>query len=109
MNNDKWSPILNVDLMKRKPPEWAKIYRIKVLSDIPNDELWSEYEWAYHYFNMEYAPVYEKQSFDKFEEMDARAMQLYTDLHMSADEGEKYVLKIKFILPEWIRLNIYKE
>lgn len=110
---EKWEPVDDVDYSKRKPKEWAGIYHIELLGRVPN-ELWSEYEWAYHLLNdLQYYPLpdrnkkgvqldnYEQSSLKEF-----RAMELNRDLYMGADMGEKKVLKDKYIETQWVKNKI---
>lgn len=103
INNNKWVPIPNVDPLRRKPHEWAKIYHIK-LHDKVKDDIWSEYEWAYNLFKLKYTLIPDKNGeYDKANEMELRALELKRDLFMGADDGEKYVLEKQYIETEWIR------
>lgn len=101
--NEKWEPIENPDILKRKPEEWAKIYNVKVLNPLPN-ELWSEYEWAYHFQNFSYFPA--NQDFERTAEMELRAIQLRRDLFLGADMGEREVLKEKYIETQWVKSKL---
>lgn len=104
--NEKWEPINNADLMRRKPLEWARIYNIKLLEP-PPDVLWNEYEWAYNMlaFNYEFIPDKEG-DFDKAGLMELRAMELKRDLFIGADMGERYVLEKQYIETEWLRRKL---
>ena len=105
---NKWEPIDNVDPMKRKPLEWAKIYNIKLLN-YTSEPLWSEYEWAYNLINLRYVPIPDKYGeFDKSNDMELRALELNRDLFMGADLGERHVLEKEkhFIETEWIRKKL---
>lgn len=98
INNGTWHPVEDVDLHKRKPEEWAKIYGLKLLNN-PSNNLWSEYEWAYNFTELSYYPAH--QDFDKISEMEMRAFELRRDLFVGADIGEKEVLKTKYIETQW--------
>jgi hypothetical protein len=105
---NKWEPINNIDPMKRKPWEWAKIYNVKLISPSPED-LWSEYEWAYNLPNLKYVPIPDKYGeFDKANEMELRAIELRRDLFIGADLGERHVLEKekRYIETEWVRKNL---
>lgn len=112
---DKWVPVLNVDPMKRKPKEWAKIYNIQLVDE--HHGIWSEYEWAFHLADIEYYPLIDTDSngnmldtFDRSSAMEMRALELRRDLFMGADIGERHVLteKKKYIETEWVnrKLNL---
>ncbi|MFW6007878.1 MAG: hypothetical protein ACOCP8_01325 [archaeon] len=107
---DKWEPVEKVDQSRRKPKEWANIYHIELLGNIPNS-LWSEYEWAYHLFtDLQYYPLPDRNkkgvqldSYEKSAQKELRAMELKRDIFMGADMGEKKVLKEKYIETQWVR------
>jgi hypothetical protein len=104
--NEKWEPIANIDPVRRKPLEWARIYLIK-LTEPPPDIIWNEYEWAYNMINMNYILLPDKDGdFDKAGLMELRAMELKRDLFVSADMGERFVLEKQYIETEWMRRRI---
>lgn len=103
MINEKWAPVPNPDIAKRRPNEWAKIYRIK-LFDIQKDGLWSEYEWAYNFPDLSYYP--DTDDFDKMAEMEMRADELRRDIFLGADIGEREVLNTKYMETNWIRAKL---
>jgi len=104
--NEKWEPVVDADPMRRKPLEWARIYRIKLLEP-PPDILWNEYEWAYNMLALNYELIPDKDGdFDKAVLMELRAMELKRDLFMSADMGERYVLEKQYIETEWLRRRL---
>ncbi len=113
MNNDKWEPIDDYDPAKRKPREWAKIYNLELIGDIPNS-LWSEYEWAYNLITrLKYYPLPDTSKdgtqLDSYENatlQELRAMELNRDLYMGADLGEKKVLEEKYIETQWVRQKL---
>jgi hypothetical protein len=109
--NDVWDPISDIDKAKRLPTEWANIYHVKLISEVPY-ELWTEIEWSFYMSNMEYYPLPDRDnkgklldSYDKSSMMEMKAMKLKRDLFKSADMGEKYILDIekKFIETEWAK------
>ena len=103
--NDIELSIDDIDLSKRKPNEWANIYNIELIEDIPQS-LWSEFEWAYHICNMDYKFKKDsgsKDEYEKAEQMEMRAMLIKTDIFKTADIGEKYMLKNKYIETEMIK------
>lgn len=101
---EKWVPIPNPDISKRKPNEWAKIYLIKLI-DQPNHELWSEYEWAYHFItDLGYYP--DTEDFDSMSEKEMRAIELRRDLFLGADIGENEILKSKYIETAWVKSKL---
>lgn len=109
---EKWDPIKDVDPAKRRPTEWAKIYLVELVGDIPNS-LWNEYEWAYNFSKLDYRLLPDRNkdgsllgTYEKAEDMEMRAMELKRDLFMGADIGEKYVLQEKYIETEWVRRKL---
>lgn len=106
-SKDKWQSIQNIDLMKRKPNEWAKIYNMQLIENIP-DQLWNEYEWSFNLQNLKYWLLPDKNGeFDKAAEMEMRAQELRRDLFVNADPGERYVLENKkYIETEWCRRKL---
>jgi hypothetical protein len=109
--NDKWEPIQNVDPMKRKPDEWARIYNFKIFN--PPQDLWSEYEWAYNLPKLNYMPLPDRDkngqlldSSEKATNMEIRGLELRRDIFMGADAGEKYVLEKQYMETEWCRRRI---
>ena len=104
MADIKWQPIENIDVNRRKPNEWAKIYRMKLIKNTL-DDLWTEYEWAYYLMkDLQYVLLPDKNGdYDKANNMELRAMEIKRDLFMGADEGEKYVLQRQYIETEWAR------
>ncbi|AEO93690.1 gp432 [Bacillus phage G] len=109
--NPNWVPVDNVDFSKRKVKEWATIYKVKLLEEPDDDRLWSEYEWAYNFFDLKYQADLDnveklEEFFEEFSEREMRAMELRRDLFMGASIGEKEILKEKYIETEWVR-NIF--
>lgn len=101
--NDIELSIDDIDLSKRKPIEWANIYNIDVISEMPLT-LWSEYEWAYNICNMDYRLKQNKNDeYELSEQMEMRAMLIKADIFKTADIGEKYMLKNKYIETEMIK------
>lgn len=104
--------IEDVDLVKRTPLEWAKIYNFKIFGNIKND-LWSEYEWAYNLSNIDYMTLPDRNSqgklletSEKSENMEIRAMMLKADLFKYADMGEKHVLKSRYVETDAVRYKL---
>lgn len=105
INNDKWEVVANIDPMRRKPYEWARIYLMELITPAP-ELLMNEYEWAYTLMSGEfkYNLLPDKNGdFDKSGLMELRAMELKRDLFMGADMGERYVLQKQYIETEWLR------
>lgn len=105
--NDKWEIVENVDLSRRKPHDWANIYKVKLLETPPDtDRSWSEFEWAYYFIDADYTSL--DGDFERLAEIEMRAMELKRDLFMGASVGEKDILKSRYIETEWVRkrLNI---
>lgn len=104
-NTEKWQPIQDPDITKRTPLEWAKIYNIKLLNEVPG--WWIEYEWAYNFDNLDYIPSKTNEDglpdWDSITEKEMRAQFLKRDLFLGADYGEKEILKTKYIETNWIR------
>jgi hypothetical protein len=103
-----WEKVEDVDMKKRTPEEWAEIYHIKLLGDITH-QLWSEYEWAYHFPTLNYQPLPDDQGeFMKFSEMELRAHELRRDLIKTADNGERYVLQEeeRYIETDWVKRRL---
>lgn len=103
MSAEKWVPVPNPDVLKRRPNEWAKIYKIKLL-DNNTSTLWSEYEWAYNFPDLSYYP--DTDDFDRMSEMEMRAYELRRDIFLGADIGEKEVLKEKYMETHWVRTKM---
>lgn len=103
--SDKWEVVSNVDPMRRKPLEWARIYLMELITS-PPEVLMNEYEWAYSLMSglFKYNLLPDKNGdFDKSGLMELRAMELKRDLFMGADMGERYVLQKQYIETEWLR------
>lgn len=103
--NDIELSIDDIDLSKRKPNEWAQIYNINILSDV-DQKLMSEYEWAYILPNIDYTYIKDNNKdnlYEKAEQMEMRAMLIKTDIFKTADIGEKYILKNKYVETEMIK------
>ena len=104
-----WQPIQNPDITLRTPEEWAKIYNIKLLSNVGNC-MWNEYDWAWNFPNLIYEPAKKtKDGFYDFEsvtEKEERADFLRRDLFLGADLGEKEILKERYIQTNWLRTHI---
>jgi len=102
--DNKWQPIENIDVNRRKPEEWAKIYHMKLIKNTISD-LWNEYEWAYYLSkDLKYQLLPDKNGdYEKANNMEMRALEIKRDLFMSADEGEKYVLQSQYMETEWCR------
>lgn len=103
MSNVKWNPVENPDVLKRKPKEWAEIYKIKLQGDVLS-VLWSEYEWSYHLPTLSYFPAVS--DFDKVSEMLMRADELRRDLFLGADLGENQVLKEGYMETNWVKSKL---
>jgi hypothetical protein len=103
--NEKWETVTNIDPMRRKPLEWARIYLMELITPAP-ELLMNEYEWAYALMSGEfkYNLIPDKNGeYDKSGLMELRAMELKRDLFMGADMGERYVLQKQYIETEWLR------
>lgn len=100
--NEKWEYLSDVDSTRRLPQDWAKIYYIKPLSQLPQDRLWSEYEWAYNFVNVQYIPLNFNKT-EKTSEMELRATLLRRDLFIGADESEKNILENQYIETLWAK------
>lgn len=109
-NTEKWQPVQNPDLTKRTPDEWAKIYGVKLTSQIAG--WWNEYEWAYNFSTLKYTPF--KKDDDGFPDWDGiadkemRAQFIKRDIFLGADMGEKEVLNEKYMETNWIRNHILR-
>lgn len=105
-----WQPIQDPDITKRTPQEWAKIYNIELLTDI--NGLWNEYEWAWNFPNLSYIPSKKTKDgyydFDSITEKENRASFLRRDLFLGADDGEKIILKDKYIETTWLRKHLIR-
>lgn len=106
-NNEKWQALTDPDITKRTPDEWAKIYKVKLTSQISG--WWNEYEWAYNFQKLSYIPAQKDSEgfpdWDSVCEKEMRAQYLNRDLFLGADMGEKEILKTKYIETQWIRDN----
>jgi hypothetical protein len=91
-----------VDQIKRYPKEWAKIYKIQLVNDEIN-EMWSEFEWAYNLFNLDYMLIPTNDDYEESELMEMRAMDIKRDIFQNADYGEKLMLKERYIDTSWVR------
>lgn len=105
--NDKWEIVENIDYSRRKPLDWAAIYKVKLLNEpLDNERLWSEFEWAYYFCRTDYSSL--DGDFETLAEFEMRAIELNRDLYMGASIGEKEILKERYVETEWCRkrLNI---
>lgn len=101
----------DIDLAKRRPIEWAKIYKMELKSKV--DGLWSEYEWAYRLNDLDYTLLPDRGPNNKLldsnfesEEMEIRALSIKADLFKNADAGEKLLLKEKYINTEMVKQKL---
>lgn len=106
--NEKWEIVEPIDLSRRKAQDWAKIYFVELLEEPIDDRLWSEYEWAYYFFNMNYRPDTKNfknydEGLEKFAEMEMRAFEIRRDVFLGASIGEREILNERYIETEWCR------
>lgn len=109
--NEKWEQVETIDLSRRKAQDWAKIYLVELLEEPSDDRLWSEYEWAYFFFNAKYKPDFKnfknhEDDLEKFSEMELRAMEIRRDIFLGASIGEREILNERYVETEWIRYKI---
>lgn len=95
---------INIDMSKRTPEEWAKIYNLKIYN-VPR-KLWSEFEWAYNLSNLDYQYILKDDSSELSEQMELRAFEIKNMIFQFADSAEKSILKNKFIETEWIKKKL---
>jgi len=95
---------INVDLSKRTPSEWAKIYNFKLYNKI--NTLWTEFEWAYNVPNLDYEFIKKNDSYELAEQMELRAFEIKCLIFKLADNIEKKILKEKYIETEWIKKKL---
>lgn len=104
---ETWDPVTDPDITRRTPDEWAKIYGIKLLTQVPG--WWNEYEWAYNFTSLSYIPLLKDEdgfpNWDQIAEKEMRAQYLKRDLFLGADMGEKELLKTKYVETQWLRNN----
>lgn len=108
MNQNTWESVEGIDFSRRKAKEWASIYKIELLEEPKDDRLWSEYEWAYNFLEMNYRPIINDikkmdDILEEFGEKELRAIEIRRDIFMGASIGEKEILEERFIETEWIR------
>jgi len=101
----------DIDLSKRKPPEWASIYCIK-LNECDNiTELMNEYEFAWNLMHKyKYSLLPDKQGeYDYASMKELRAEMLAMDIYINATSSEKYVLdkEKKYLDTEFIRTQLH--
>jgi hypothetical protein len=100
---------INIDMAKRTPNEWANIYSLK-LFNFNKHILWTEYEWAYSIFNIDYMYIAKKEndelSTEYAEMMELRAMEIKNLIFKTADTAEREILKKKYIETEYIKRKI---
>lgn len=111
MSSEKWEEVENIDISRRKAQDWARIYMIELIEEVPDDRLWSEYEWAYWIFNAKYrAKITNFKKYDeeleKFSDLEMRAFNIRRDLFLGASIGEKEILKEKYIETKWCRKKL---
>jgi|SRR3712207_6128874 len=102
---EKWEPIQNIDITRRTPEEWAKIYNVKLVNNVGG--WWDEYEWAYNFDGLAYLPNKfnddKTPDWESISEKELRAAFIKRDLYLGADMGEKEVLKTQYIETNWVR------
>jgi len=101
---DKWEEVENIDLSRRKPEDWARIYKVNLLNSFNDDRLWSEFEWAYHFCNSDYTSM--DGDFETLAEYEMRAMDIKRDLFLGATPDEKKILKDRYIETEYVRRKL---
>ncbi|MNB94873.1 hypothetical protein D3C81_944920 [compost metagenome] len=94
----------DIDFSRRKINEWSDIYGVKLVTPIQDDRLVSEFEWAYFLCSADYLP--NNKDFERFSEMENRAMELKRDVFMGASIGEKQILNSRYIETEWCRKRL---
>lgn len=104
--------VIDPDITKRKPLEWARIYYIKLIGrqKVPN-KLMNEYEFAWHYINnaLSFIPIADDNSgetYDKMNELNLRANELTADLYVNATLAERNELRKKYIDTNFIRKQL---
>jgi hypothetical protein len=102
--NPKWEFVENVDYARRTAHEWAKIYLVELLEEPIDNNMWSEFEWAYNLFTMRYRP--DTIDMDAFSELEQRAMELRRDVFMGANLTEKNMLNEAYVETDWVRKRL---
>ena len=109
VNNNYVINVSDVDQMKRKPLEWAKIYCVKLIDCPDTDKLMNEYEWAWTLLhNYKYMPIQDTDDFETAAEKELRAEMLAMDIYLNAEEKEKYLLdkNNEYIITGFIRYKM---
>ena len=110
---DKCEPIMDVDITKRFPDEWARINGIQI-RNLPAEAnyLMNEYEFAWYLPNFNYFPMKKDKDgmydFDSIADKEMRLSFIRRDLFYFADFGERDLLEKKYIETEWVRKNILR-
>ena len=110
---DKCEPIIDVDITKRFPDEWARINGIQI-RNLPAEAnyLMNEYEFAWYLPNFNYFPMKKDKDgmydFDSIADKEMRLSFIRRDLFYFADFGERDLLEKKYIETEWVRKNILR-
>ncbi len=107
VDSETWQPVQDVDITKRWPNEWAKIYGVQLIE--PYDmQLINEYEFAYNFVNKyNYIPIKKTNEglpdFDAITDKELRASFINRDIFKGADIGEKALLKYGYVETQWYR------
>ena len=84
----------DVDLTVRTEDEWARIYHLRLGSDLLNVNGMDEFEWAWRLQRVVYQPMPdERGSLDAAERKEAGAMKIARELLVTADPYEKRMLR----------------
>lgn len=112
INTDTWEPVQDVDITKRWPVEWAKIYGVE-LKEPYDMKLMNEYEFAYNFVNnYDYIPIKKMTDglpdFDAIADKELRASLINRDIFKGADVGERALLKYNYVETQWYRDNFVR-
>lgn len=100
--------ISDVDLTKRSQKEWENIYHVCITNGIIEGSDIDEFNFCYNLMKSEYYPLpnamekHKELDYSIAEEMQLRAMRIYTDLISHADKAEKKLLDNKYIQTDYV-------
>ena len=100
--------IKDVDLTKRPQQDWENIYHVHITSgEIEGGDI-DEFNFCYNLMKSEFYPLpnamekHKELDYSIAEEMQLRAMRIYTDLITNADKAEKRLLEHKYIQTNYV-------
>ena len=100
--------VTDVDLTKRPQKDWENIYHVQIVNgEIESSDI-DEFNFAYNLMRSEFYTIpnamekHKELDYSIAEEMQQRAMNIYSDIMLNADKAEKLLLKNKYIQTNYV-------